>query len=454
MAYSQAQINAMNKYGAAQLAASGKDTKGNSIVKPVVPSTKVQTPGSPLYVKPAVPSLPSAGSFGSNPATAKSYGYTPPTPYSPKSTPYSPPVGTSPLGNQKMGNNGGGSGAAPATSWVNKSNETPVEPAAPAWLGTGIQQTAGITAEPEFDTTQMMDDLKQAQIRAQVAALDKQRNNSLSNLDTEQAGLGSVYYEKRNQAAAASDVSAMNFAQRAASRGISGNAGAMPEIYRNSALQGQIGALDQAEASANASIESNRANVRNNYEADLVAAQAGIEAQALQNYISQMNTDREFGVTEAGLTGSYKGAQTLDGQAKQLSNQMAQLSVDAQAIQNSYLPQTLKDQATLLKQQVEVGKISPATALAQLEQIKRETANVGASTALGYANLNYSKSQDAINNANETYNNAISNINSLYVTSDAVTGGNKINKTGLRAHILSLNLPDAQTTQLIKLYGV
>jgi len=423
MGYSAAQIAAMNKQGAALLASQKAGT-----YNPPVPTTPVKT----------------VADYGS--ATQKA-GYS----LYDKPKPYVAPVGTSPLGNQKIG--GGSPGTAPAPTWVNKSNETPIPPPPETPPPTPPE------LPPEYDipvdnTTQMMNDLKQAQIRAQVAALDKQRDNSLSNLDSEQAGIGSVYYEKRNQAAAASDISAMNFAQRAAARGISGNAGAMPEIYRNSALQGQIGALDQAEAGANANIESNRANVRNNYEADLVAAQAGIEAQALQNYISQMNTDREFGISEAGLTGSYKGAQTLDGQAKQLSNQMAQLNLDAQAIQNSYLPQTLKDQATLLKQQVEVGKLSPATALAQLEQIKRETANVGASTALGYANLNYNKSQDAINNANKTYNNAISNINSLYVTSDALSGGNKIETKGLRSYILSLNLPDAQTTQLIQLYGV
>jgi len=424
MAYTAAQIAAMNKQGAALIASQKAGT-----YKPPVPTTPVKT----------------VADYGS--ATSRA-GYS----GAPVPKPYVAPAGTSPLGNQKIGGGVAGGSSLSTLRGQTESNPTPVETTKPDFIPTF--DNGGVSAEPSFDTTQVMNDLKQAQIRAQVAALDKQRDNSLSNLDSEQAGIGSVYYEKRNQAAAASDISAMNFAQRAAARGISGNAGAMPEIYRNSALQGQIGELDQAEAGANANIESNRANVRNNYEADLVAAQAGIEAQALQNYIAQMNTDREFGISEAGLTGSYKGAQTLDGQAKQLSNQMAQLNLDAQAIQNSYLPQTLKDQATLLKQQVEVGKLSPATALAQLEQIKRETANVGASTALGYANLNYNKSQDAINNANKTYNNAISNINSLYVTSDAITGGNKIETKGLRSYILSLNLPDAQTTQLINLYGV
>ena len=307
---------------------------------------------------------------------------------------------------------------------------------------------------PQYDPTQTINDLKEAQIKAQIAGLDKQLGNSLSNLDTQQAGLGSIYYDKRNQAAAQSDIGAMNFAQRAAARGISGNAGSMPEIYRNNALQGELGYLNRDEAGANAGIEANRTNLRNNYESDLVGAQAGIEAQALQNYINQMNTDRQFGLQEAGVTGTYQGQQTMQGTQQQLSNEMSQLNIDAQEIQNSYLPQTLKDQATLLKQQVEMGKLAPATALAQLAQIKRQTANIGASEALGYANLANNQQQDQISNSNEAYQNAIGNINSLYVTSDAVTGGNNINKTGLWSYILSLNLPDTQTDQLLALYGV
>ena len=358
---------------------------------------------------------------------------------------------------QSLANTGtAGQKAWAASQGYNPTQSTPSPITTPSPLETPLP-VEPLAEKPQttqtYDTTGVLNDLKQAQINAMMGNLDKSLNNSLVNLDQQQAGLGQTYYDKRNQAAAESDIGAMNFAQRAAARGISGNAAAMPEIYRNSALQGQVGSLNQQEAAANAGIDANRASLRNNYESDIVSAKAGIEAQALQNYISQMNTDRQFGLSEAGLTGTYNGAQTMQGQAQELSNQMAELDLNAKEIENSYLPQTLKDQATLLKQQVEMGRLAPATALAQLNQIKKETANIGASTALGYANLNYSKTQDALNNSTKTYNDAVSNINSLYVT-PLVNGGNQINKVGLRPYILSLNLPDAQTTQLINLYGV
>ena len=57
----------------------------------------------------------------------------------------------------------------------------------------------------------------------------------------------------------------MNFAQYMAARGIKGAAGAMPEIYRQAGLQGQIGALDRQEAANLAAIERQRSNVESGY---------------------------------------------------------------------------------------------------------------------------------------------------------------------------------------------
>lgn len=189
-------------------------------------------------------------------------------------------------------------------------------------------------------------------------ALEKAKSGYLTNLDTalqsamenianQEAKIDPYYYDLRNQAQAGSDVQAMNFAQYMASRGIKGSAAGMPEIYRNAALQGQIGGLNRQQAANQAEIErmrtttqnqynTNRANVLSNYEADLLgltneyetnrqgmlnaydqdllAAQSGIDARGLQAYIDQMNADRLFSLNEAEITGKYKGDLTLAGQ--------------------------------------------------------------------------------------------------------------------------------------------
>lgn len=204
-----------------------------------------------------------------------------------------------------------------------------------------------------------------------ITNLENALRETMSHLDAEQAKVQPYYYDARNQAASQSDIGALNFAQYMASRGVKGGAGGMPEIYRQSALQGQIGALDQAEAANLAEIdrhrsltqgthETNMANVLNNYateianleamlarnkqgmqsayEQDLAAAQSGIDAQALQAYINQMNTDRTFGLQEAELTGTYQGSPTLQKQMWQADVEFKnkQLAID-QAYKNGQL---------------------------------------------------------------------------------------------------------------------
>lgn len=159
-----------------------------------------------------------------------------------------------------------------------------------------------------YDTSRYIGQLADAQRASRIAALDKARSNAMTALDTEQANIAPVYYDKRNQAAAQSDVGAMNFAQYMAARGIKGAAGAMPEIYRNASLQGQLGALDRQEASQLGAIERQRANVESGYASDVAAAEADIQSQAMQNAINQMNADREFAMQQAALEWEIKRA--------------------------------------------------------------------------------------------------------------------------------------------------
>jgi hypothetical protein len=263
-----------------------------------------------------------------------------------------------------------------------KSTSTPDEPIY------GVFGGSSAPMEPQYDPTEYINQLKEAQRASRIAALDKAKTTALSSLDTEKANVSPTYYDKRNQAAAASDVGAMNFAQYMAARGIKGPAGAMPEIYRNAGLQGQIGALDRQEASELAGIESQRANVETGYASDVAAAEADVEAQAMQAAINQYNANRQYALSQAQLTGSLGDTRTLAGQefdyskspsnpavqAAILANKQNELELAAQEIKNSYLPETLKLQAERLAQQVKAGSVDYDTALAQLNQIKAQTA--------------------------------------------------------------------------------
>jgi hypothetical protein len=247
--------------------------------------------------------------------------------------------------------------------------------------------------EKEFDPTEYIEQLKTAKRQSLLAALDKARATALAGLETEKANVAPTYYDARNRAAAASDVGAMNFAQYMAARGIKGAAGAMPEIYRQAGLQGQIGALDRAEANAIANIERQRSNIESGYASDVAAAEADVESQAMQALIDQWNQNRMYELQKAGLTGSLGDERTLAGleydysrspsnpavQAQILANKRAALEIAYQEIVNSYLPQTLKMEAEKLKQQVDAGQYDADIALAQLNQIRAQGRSSGSS---------------------------------------------------------------------------
>jgi hypothetical protein len=257
--------------------------------------------------------------------------------------------------------------------------------------------------QPQYDPTEMINQLKEAERRARIAALEKARTTALAGLETEKANIAPVYYDKRNQAAAASDVSAMNFAQYAAARGIKGAAGAMPEIYRQAGLQGQIGALDRAEANALANIERQRSGIESSYASDVAAAEADVESNAMQALIDQWNQNRQYELQKAALTGSLGDTRTLAGlefdyskspsnpavQAAILANRARELENTAKEIQNSYLPQTLKLEAQRLEQQVKAGSLDYDTALAQLNQIKAQTARYLSDANSGGSGLSF-----------------------------------------------------------------
>jgi hypothetical protein len=211
-------------------------------------------------------------------------------------------------------------------------------------IGSSIMDaTSSEPIVPTVDYEAMLQELKEAQYQSRAEALGKQRDSALSGLDTEKSTIAPKYYDKRNQTAAASDKGALNFAQFMASRGISGNAGAMPEIYRNASLQGQIGALNQQEMQDNASIESRRSDINSAYERDLAAARSEVEAQALQATIEQQRIDQANALeaqrynTQLKTQADVTAYNRLQDTKQDYANTIGQYSADYQAQINNVL---------------------------------------------------------------------------------------------------------------------
>jgi hypothetical protein len=199
--------------------------------------------------------------------------------------------------------------------------------------------TASIIAQPKEKTSagsndylKEMEKLRKAQRDARIESLKKARDTALSGLEGEESTIDPYYYDKRNQAAAASDVGALNFAQYMASRGIKGSAAGMPEIYRNASLQQQIGGLDRQQAAERSDIARRRSGIESAYASDVASAEADIEAQTMQDYINNMRTIQAQRIADNAAKGlTSTGELTLAGKNAQNSELERQAALIAQA---------------------------------------------------------------------------------------------------------------------------
>lgn len=146
--------------------------------------------------------------------------------------------------------------------------------------------------------------LKQAQLSAAMAGLDKQKNNSLSNLTGELGKIEPTYQKAKTGAIVTAKQTARSFDEYMAQRGggIAGNnksgIAGQGVLMNNLGYQGAKGTLDANEASEISDNARRVTDVGNAYNSDVQGASAGIEAQYLQNYIAQMNQDRSFGLQQ------------------------------------------------------------------------------------------------------------------------------------------------------------
>jgi uncharacterized protein YoxC len=167
--------------------------------------------------------------------------------------------------------------------------------------------------QKQADIEARINELNQAKQSQAIADLGKARDNQLSNLSGEEAGIKPMYYDKRNATAATNMANRRTLAEELAARGESRSGVAdQANISANMSLQGETGALNRQEASDIADIARRRTGVQNAYESDVASAKAGLDAAAMQNLIDQFNADRQFKLQEAGVTGTYGGNQTRD----------------------------------------------------------------------------------------------------------------------------------------------
>jgi hypothetical protein len=281
------------------------------------------------------------------------------------------------------------------TDAYNKSNATPTQQAVPASTN---------TTSPTYNPIDQINALKQAQKNQSIISLASARDKTLSNLKAEKKEIAPQYYNQRSNASTGSQLQAKNFAEYMAQRGQS-NAGAsgQAELARNVALQGTLGNLQTAEANAFADNARRVSDVNNAFNDDVVAAQAGIEAQSMQQLINQMNADRAFNY-QAGrdtITDTRESQRYTDQlKQQQFNNSMAQAQFDFEKKQAEISNAVQQGQLS-----IQQGQLAIAQANQELQSKQQELDNAFRQTQFDTSTDQWNRQFDNANNQwNAEYN--------------------------------------------------
>ena len=133
-----------------------------------------------------------------------------------------------------------------------------------------------------------LNNLKTAQRNAAIADLQNTRNQALSNLEAERAQNRATYNQQRSTANAQNRLSARNFQEYLASTGRA-NSGlnAQARMQNANNLNTSINALNAGEAAALADINRRTTLANDAYNSGLASANAKIEADYINNLLSQ-----------------------------------------------------------------------------------------------------------------------------------------------------------------------
>lgn len=141
-----------------------------------------------------------------------------------------------------------------------------------------------------YDYEADLNRLKEQQKQAAIADLEKEKNQSLSDLNAEEATIKPTYYKKKDTANVQNQIAAKNFHEYLANSGRSNSGiGAQYEMSRQNSLQRSLNDLNTQEAADLADIARRRTDVNNAYNSGLTSANAQIEA----NYITNLLNERQ-----------------------------------------------------------------------------------------------------------------------------------------------------------------
>lgn len=124
------------------------------------------------------------------------------------------------------------------------------------------------------DQSEYVKNMYDANLAANKAQLESDYNQNLSDLLSEEAKVGSTYYEQQRQAQAESDRNRQAFQEYANARGLNSGTGGQAELAQSNQLSANLNAIRQSEAEKRAEIERQRTLLGQQYQSAIQQAQA------------------------------------------------------------------------------------------------------------------------------------------------------------------------------------
>lgn len=194
------------------------------------------------------------------------------------------------------------------------------------------QETVPLQQQSSYDLTEYLKQQEAAKVESTLAGLKGAYEQSMAGYKAEKANLPKTYDAARNSTAAQSARAQRTFDERAAAQGLSSGAAGQAALARSSALTGALSQIDQAQAGAEADIDLQMANLKNQYETAIQQAKANGNSQLATALYQEMV--RMQGLQRQDEQLAYNRAQSED--ATRYNREQAE-KAEAQERINAYL---------------------------------------------------------------------------------------------------------------------
>jgi hypothetical protein len=171
--------------------------------------------------------------------------------------------------------------------------------------GSSSPQYTSPTLRSGYDYSADLEQLYQAKTESALYDLKQAYESNVLDLDRTEQQLAPTYQAARNQTASAAAIEKKNFGEYAAAQGLGSGAAAQAELSRGVALQGNLNALNQSEASDRADLQMQRSKLYSEYQNAIAKAKAtgnaNLAASLYQEMVRLDEADRETQLNQANL---------------------------------------------------------------------------------------------------------------------------------------------------------